>query len=70
MLEKYPPEQCLYGLRIVRDGIQTFNENFRIKVKDQLLDHIYEVAIYRIMDQDDMRGTTYFKNPEHEKKVE
>lgn len=22
------------------------------------------------MDQDDVRGTTYFKNPEHEKRIE
>lgn len=26
--------------------------------------------MYRIMDQDDVRGTTYFKNPEHEKRIE
>lgn len=67
MKEKHPPKECLYGLKIVKDCIEKFNNEFKNKVRNELLELIYEVASYRIKDVDDSRGTTYFKNPEHEK---
>ncbi|CAD8208603.1 unnamed protein product [Paramecium octaurelia] len=70
MKEKHPPKECLYGLKIVKDCIEKFNSDFRNRVKNELLELIYEVATYRIKDIDDSRGTTYFKNPEHEKQIE
>ncbi|CAK66937.1 unnamed protein product (macronuclear) [Paramecium tetraurelia] len=70
MKEKHPPKECLYGLKIVKDCIEKFNTDFRNKVKSELLELIYEVATFRIKDTDDSRGTTYFKNPEHEKQIE
>ncbi|CAD8187633.1 unnamed protein product [Paramecium pentaurelia] len=70
MNEKYPPKECLFGLKIVKDCMEKFNENFKFKVKQHLMDYIYQVAIYRIKDIDDTRGATYFKNPEHDKTIE
>lgn len=70
MKEKFPPKECVYGLKIVKDCIEKFNNNFKNRVKNELIELIYEVAIYRIKDVDDSRGVTYFKNPEHEKSVE
>ncbi|CAD8102994.1 unnamed protein product [Paramecium sonneborni] len=70
MNEKYPPKECLYGLKIVKDCIEKFNDSFKLKVKQELMDIIYQIATYRIKDQDDTRGATYFKNPEHDKTIE
>ncbi|CAD8115321.1 unnamed protein product [Paramecium sonneborni] len=70
MKEKHPPKECVYGLKIVKDCIEKFNNDFKNKVKNELMELIYEVAIYRIKDVDDSRGITYFKNPEHEKQIE
>ncbi|CAD8211240.1 unnamed protein product [Paramecium pentaurelia] len=70
MKEKHPPKECVYGLKIVKDCIEKFNNDFKNRVKNELIELIYEVATYRIKDMDDSRGTTYFKNPEHEKQIE
>ncbi|CAD8187348.1 unnamed protein product [Paramecium octaurelia] len=70
MNEKYPPKECLFGLKIVKDCIEKFNDNFKFKVKQHLMDYIYQAAVYRIKDMDDARGATFFKNPEHDKTVE
>lgn len=33
MNEKYPPKECLFGLKIVKDCMEKFNDNFKFKVK-------------------------------------
>ena len=70
MKEKHPPKECVYGLKIVKDCIEKFNDKFKLIVKNELIEHIYGVAVYRIKDIDDSRGVTYFTNPEHEKSIE
>ncbi|CAD8120133.1 unnamed protein product [Paramecium sonneborni] len=70
MRDKHPPKECLYGLKIVKDCVEKFNNDFKMKVKVELIELIYEVAVFRIKDIDDCRGITYFNNPEHEKTIE
>ncbi|CAD8107375.1 unnamed protein product [Paramecium primaurelia] len=69
MREKNPPKECLYGLKVVKDCIEMFNNKFKNQVKNELIELIYEVAIYRIQVNDDLRGNTYFENPDDEKSI-
>ncbi|CAD8194770.1 unnamed protein product [Paramecium pentaurelia] len=69
MGEKNPPKECLYGLKVVKDCIEKFNNKFKNQVKNELIELIYEVAIYRIQVNDDLRGNTYFENPDDEKAI-
>jgi hypothetical protein len=38
MKEKHPPKECVFGLKIVKDGIEKFNDKFKDLVKTELMD--------------------------------